>query len=184
MEYGGNTIYLSILQCINYCCDTTLTHAQLFLRLELAVLFSLLRRFRYTQLVVLPIFGSIKLCQIWLIFKMETSKRIPTMNACANFSFRGLRKKNNFTLFRSFREYFRHAERNYFRHVSKLHTSQQRQPHTKPSTRTHGRFYYGRSNFSDVYLNRQNELCQKLRNLLNFVEVMSKIVVVFRTRCI
>jgi len=59
---------------------------------------------------------------------MDTSKRrqIPTTNACANFSFRGLRKKKNFTLFRSFREYFRHAE-NYFRHCQKLHTSQQRQ---------------------------------------------------------
>jgi len=49
--------------------------------------------------------------------------------------------QKNFTLFRSFREYFRH--------VSKLHNSQQRQPHTKhtnrPSTRTHARFYYGRS---------------------------------------
>jgi len=58
---------------------------------------------------------------------METSKRrqMPTTNACANFSFRGLRKKN-FTLFRSFREYFRHAE-NYFHHCQKLHTSQQRQ---------------------------------------------------------
>jgi len=43
-----------------------------------------------------------------------------------------------FTLFRSFREYFRHAEENYFRHAVKLHTSQQRQPHTKHtnSTRT------------------------------------------------
>jgi len=29
--------------------------------------------------------------------------------------------------FRSFREYFRHAERNYFRHCQKLRTSQQRQ---------------------------------------------------------
>jgi len=46
---------------------------------------------------------------------METSKRrqIPTTNACANFSFRGLSKKKNFTLFRSFREYFPtvHAEK-------------------------------------------------------------------------
>jgi len=60
---------------------------------------------------------------------METSKKrqIPTTNACANFSFRGLRKKKKFTLFRSFHEYFRHAERNYFRHGQKLHTSQQRQ---------------------------------------------------------
>jgi len=47
-------------------------------------------------------------------------------NACANFSSRGLRKKKNCTLFRSFREYFRHAE-NYFRHCQTLHTSQQRQ---------------------------------------------------------
>jgi len=83
---------------------------------------------------------------------METSKRcqIPTTNACANFSFRGLCKKKNFTLFCSFPNYFRHTE-NYFRHVSKQHTSQQQQPHTKhtnhwrqPSTRTHGRFYNGR----------------------------------------
>jgi len=35
-------------------------------------------------------------------------------------------KKKKFTLFRSFREYFRHAE-NYFRHCQKLHTSQQQQ---------------------------------------------------------
>jgi len=72
-------------------------------------------------------------------------------NACANFSFRGLRKKKNFTLFRSFRHaernYFRNAEKNYFCHADKLQTSQQRQPHTKytNSTRTQARFYYGRS---------------------------------------
>jgi len=36
---------------------------------------------------------------------MQTSKRhqIPTTNACANFSFRGLHKKKKITLFRSFR---------------------------------------------------------------------------------
>jgi len=47
-------------------------------------------------------------------------------------------KMKNFTLFCSFREYFRHA--------NKLHTSQQLQPHTKRtnSTRTHARFYYCR----------------------------------------
>jgi len=63
---------------------------------------------------------------------METSKRhqIPTTNACPNFSFRGLRKKNFVTLFRD-----------YFGHAYKLHTSQQWQH----STRAHGRFYYGRS---------------------------------------
>jgi len=66
---------------------------------------------------------------------METSKRrqIPMTNACAYFSFKGLRKKKNFMLFVVFvstsvtlRNYFRHAE-NYFRHCQKLHTSQQRQ---------------------------------------------------------
>jgi len=79
---------------------------------------------------------------------METSKRrqIPTMNVCANFSFRGLRKKKNVNFFRIFREYFCHTK-NYFRHVSKLHTSQQQKPHTKHSNsmRTHTRLYYGRS---------------------------------------
>jgi len=41
-----------------------------------------------------------ELCQLWLIFKMETSKRhqIPTTNACKNFSFRGLRIKEFITL--------------------------------------------------------------------------------------
>jgi len=58
---------------------------------------------------------------------METSERrqIPTTNACVNFRFKGLRKKKNFTLFRSFREKFCHAE-NYFRHCQKLYTSRQR----------------------------------------------------------
>jgi len=43
-------------------------------------------------------FCRYELCQSWLIFKMETSKRhqIPTTKACKNFSFRGLRIKKNF----------------------------------------------------------------------------------------
>jgi len=94
------TIYFSILQCTIYSCATTLSHARLFLRGDgserrplvksifsltnhIAIVFPPLSPFRYTQPSVSPTFGSIQLCQSWLIFKMETSKRrqIPTTNA-------------------------------------------------------------------------------------------------------
>jgi len=111
-------MYLSILQCTNYCCDTTITHAQLFLRRDKSIIyfeldqsqrysvffgccgllytnnllfcrFPLFVRFRYT---------CADLWQHLTLSILETSKRsqIPMTNACPNFSFRGLRIKKNF----------------------------------------------------------------------------------------
>jgi len=51
--------YMSILQCTNYCCDTTLTHVQLFLRRDIGCFVSGVAVFGYKQLAVLAIFGSI-----------------------------------------------------------------------------------------------------------------------------
>jgi len=36
-KFNLSTIYLSILQRTNYCCDTTLTHAKLFLRRDKSI---------------------------------------------------------------------------------------------------------------------------------------------------
>jgi len=122
-----STIYQSILQCTNYCCDTTNPRPIIPLS-RIGCFVSAVAEFCIHTIGCFADLRQHLTPSILANFQTETSKRrqIPTTNACTNFSFRGLRKKKNFALFRSFREYFRHAQRNYFRHADKLHTSQQR----------------------------------------------------------